>query len=203
VLANRPIKSPIAYNVPKEAFSVMDAGLIRKMYERLNSDPRHTAICGTMFRFMATNRLSQEYETQLMLEIFSPAFEVMDQVTRPTRNKVGRATQEAAIALRIAETLRNDDKEAVEVLRWKLDMLRHGNVTDGPPILHSYYRQLLEGVQNPDLAVAAVTDQFARAWIAFDPQREDQQRLQITDHAAEIRSAREIFTLLTDGIFDG
>src|ERR1044071_8010874 len=101
-----------------------------------------------------------------MQEIFHPAFEVMDQVTRPARNKASKATQEASITLLIAEALKNEDKDEVENIRWKLDMLRHSNVTGAPPILHAYFRQLLEGVQNPDLAVAPTTDQFVRAWIA-------------------------------------
>lgn len=203
VLANRSITVPVAFNVPETAFPVMDAGLIRKMYERLHSEPRHTSICSTLFRFMATNRLAQEYETQLMLEIFTPAFEIMDQVTRPARNKISKATQEAAILLRMAEALRIGDQDEIENLRWKMDLVRHGNVTDAPPIIHAYYRQLLEGIKNYDLAVAKVTDQFARAWVAFDPQREDNARLEIRDHSAEVRQAREIFTALSDGIFNG
>src|SRR5215510_6988131 len=65
ILANKSVEMWIAYDVPDDTFSVLDAGMPRKMHERLQSDPKKTSVCTSLFRIMVRNGKAQEYEIEL------------------------------------------------------------------------------------------------------------------------------------------
>lgn len=203
-LANKPITTAVFFDVPESAFTVMDAGMPRQMYERLRKDKRHIAVCSTMFRLLSHNRVPQAHESELLLDSFGPALLKMDLVSRPTtqRNAVKSAPHEAAIALRMAQAIKDKDDDRVLKINFHLEHLRKGEVKLLPPIMQVFYRQAYEGVQNADIGVAPVTDKFARTWIAFDPEKEETSRLQIYDHHITMLEAQEAFTDITQGIFN-
>lgn len=202
VLSQQSIETAVAFDVPEAAFEVMDAGLPRKMYERLRTEPKNTAICTTAFRLLQSSRNSQEYETSLLLELFAPAMLKIEQVPKPRgRQRIAKASQEAAIVLRMAVAIKDKDEEEQNRINWVLGKLRHGDMAGAPPIVISYYKHLLEG-PNRVIAVARDTDQFCRAWTAFDPDKEGVLKLQITDHSRIMTEARENFRDISDGIFD-
>lgn len=202
MLANKPALMVIAFDVPDEAFRAMDAGLPRKMYERLRSDPRHTTLCSTLFRLLQSNRVPQEYETQLMVETFGPAMVKLDQVPRPKKSVIAAAPYEAAITLRMSEALLDKDDDAANRINWKLERLRRGDIVEAPPMIQSFYRQAAEGVKNSEIGVAPTTDRFVRAWVAFDPEKEATTRLQVTDHTTALLEAKAAFAEATEKVFD-
>lgn len=200
-LAGKPAMMVIAYDVPEDVFAVMDAGLPRKMHERLRSDPKHTSIATTMFRLMINRQIPHEYETGLMLEIFKPALLSFDQAPR-TQNKINRAPISAAVVIRLAMMHNRKDVDGIQRIQWILEKLHRQDLVGLPPIINSFYRQQLEGVANLTLGVSRETDQFVRSWNAFDPQKESVTKLQINDHSTDIRDARVEFKLITQGVFD-
>jgi hypothetical protein len=201
-LANMTVEMWIAYDVPEDTFSVLDAGLPRKMHERLRSNPKHTAILNSLFRLICSNRIAHEFEMETLLDVFDKALSSMDQVASQKYGKVDKASILAAVILRIAMCLRLKDDDGITRIQWKLEKLRRGDITGAPPIIGAYYLQLLQGVRNMDLGVAPLTDQFVRAWNAFDPEKEGVNRIQINDHSADVREARVEFKLITQGVFD-
>lgn len=201
-LANKPVKLVVATDVPEETFDVLDAGLPRKMFERLKSHPQHTAVISSLWRMMCRDTI-QEWEAQLALELFGPTLSRMDAVSRPPRSKMNKATQEAAVALRLAGAIQARDEDGAIRVAWILDKLRRGDTAGLPPVVVSYYLQLAQGgPRNPEIGVSPDTDQFVRAWAALDPEREAATRLQINDHGAEVRAARTVFARVTENVFD-
>jgi hypothetical protein len=196
-LANKAAEMVIAWDVPEDVFAVMDAGMPRKMHERLRADPKHTSIVTSMFRLMSGNRVAHEFEIELMLEIFEDALRAYE----PRPCKVSKASIGAAIVLRLAMLQAKDDKDGVLRMQWIVEKMGREDLVGLPPVIGSFYRQQLEGVAN-ELGVSPLTDQFVRTWNAFDPEKESVTRLQINDHAADIRAARVEFKLLTKGVFD-
>lgn len=201
-LANKAVDMVVAYEVADDTFSVLDAGMPRKMCERLRSDPLHTAICNQLFKLMASNRSAHEFEMELMLELFDDALKSYAQVAGGKTNKFTKAPMGAAVILRIAMHQQKKQFDGVARIQWILEKLRRSDLTGAPPIINVYYRQTLEGVRTLDLGVAPATDQFVRAWNAFDPEQEGATRIQINDHGADIRAARIEFKLITKGVFD-
>lgn len=199
-LANKPADMVIAWDVPDDVFSVMDAGMPRKMCERLRSDPKHTAVVTSMFKLMSSNRTAHEFEVEMLLDIFEPALQAFKRVPH-TSSKVNKANINAAIVLRLAMLNARKDHDGISRIQWIVEKMHREDLVGLPPIINSFYRQQLEGV-NSELGVSPATDQFVRTWNAFDPQKESVTRLQINDHGADVREARIEFKLLTQGIFD-
>jgi hypothetical protein len=198
-LANKAAEMVIAYDVPEDVFSVMDAGMPRKMHERLRSDAKHTAVVTTMFKLMSGNRTAHEFEVELMLEIFEDALRAYQ---APKNSRMNRAPIVAAIVLRLAMLQAKGDQDGVARIQWIVEKMSREDLIGLPPVIGSFYRQQLEGVANLELGVAPATDQFVRTWNAFDPEKESVTRLQVNDHAADVRAARVEFKLLTKGVFD-
>lgn len=202
VLSGKTVPMFVAYDVPDDTFAVLDSGMPRKMHERLRSNPANTAICTSMFRLMVRTSKAQDYEIQMMLDVFEPALSKFSAVPKHGPKKGFRQPHVSAIVLRIAMALARDDADEVQRLQWMVEKVFRGDLTGAPPVLHSFYRQISEGVANLDLAVSPETDQFCRAWRAFDPENEAAARLQVNDHAAEIRAARLEFKFVSEGVFD-
>jgi hypothetical protein len=180
----------------------MDAGMPRKMYERLRSEPKNTSVATTAFRLLQSARNAHEYETALLLELFGPAMLKLEQVSKPRgRHRIGKAMQEAAIVLRMTLAMKDHDESEQERIMWLLGKLRHGDLAGAPPIAIAYYKWLMEGPSH-QVSVSRDTDGFARAWVAFDPEKEDLLKLQITDHSKVMREARDVFKDVSGGIFD-
>lgn len=196
-LANKPVEMVIAYDVPEDVFAILDSGMPRRMFERLRSNAIHTQIVHMMFRLMVGRQVPQEYDIELMLEIFEDALRSYE----PRQSKVSKAPIASAIVLRIAMLQKAGDVDGVERIRWIVEKLNHKDLMDIPSIVAHFYRQQHEGVQS-DIGVSPITDQFVRAWNAFDPAKEKITKLQIGDHAADIRAARVEFKLVTEGVFD-
>lgn len=196
-LANKAAEMVIAYDVPEDVFSVMDAGMPRKMHERLRSDAKHTSVVTSLFRIMSGNRTAHEFEVELLLEIFEEAL----RAHRNTNSKVSKASISAALVLRIAMLQAKDDNDGVMRIQWAVEKMHREDLVGLPPVICSFYRQQLEGVAS-EIGVSPLTDQFVRAWNAFDPEKESVTRLQVNDHAADVRAARVEFKLLTKGVFD-
>lgn len=204
-LSNRTIPIAVARNVPESAFDVIDAGLTRKMYERLRTDPKATTVATRLYRMMVGKGSPQEYEIQTMMDIVGDALLKVQQVAGPNKKKggrIGRATQEAAIVLRMALAMHDKDEDGQLNINWKLEKLRRGDMVGAPPIIAAYHQQLMKGVQNTDITVSSDVDDFVRAWRAFDRTRESNGRLQIDDHSLVIREARDVFRLVSQGIFE-
>lgn len=203
-LANRTIPIVVARNVPESAFEVMDAGLTRKMFERLRTDPQNTIIATRLYRIMLGKGVPQEYEVSTMLDIMGEAILKIQQV--PGRLKKGgtvtKATQQAAIALRMGVAIHDHDEDAQLNINWKLEKLRRGDMVGAPPIIAAYHGQLVKGVQSTDITVSSDVDEFVRAWRAFDRTREANTRLQIDDHSIAVREARDEFRRISEGIFE-
>lgn len=202
ILANKPVEMYIAYDVPDDTFAVLDAGMPRKMHERLQSDPKQTSLCTALFRIMARNGKAQEYEIEMMLEIFSNSLSKWSQIPRLSGLKGFTGFHNAAVVLRIAMAISKKDADEVNRITWILDRITKGDLVGAPPIIHAFYKQMIEGVSNPDLSVSPMTDQFCRSWIAFNRENEGTNRLQIGDHAIHVRDARHEFKRLTEGVFD-
>lgn len=203
-LANRTIPIVVARNVPESAFDVLDAGMTRKMYERLRTDAKATTVATRLYRMMVGKGAPQEYEIATMMDIIGKALLKVQQVTGPNKKKggtIGRATQEAAIVLRMAMAMHDKDEDTQLNINWKLEKLRRGDLVGAPPIIASYHQQLTKGVQTYDITVSSDVDDFARAWRAFDRARESVTKLQIDDHSAVIREARDVFGIISQGIF--
>jgi hypothetical protein len=201
-LANMPAELVVATDVPDDVFAVLDAGLPRKMHERLRSDADHTSTCTSLFRLMVGRSTAHEYEIELMLEIFAATFLKLAQVPRTRDSKFERKAIQAAISLRTAMAIKAKDDNEVIRIQWVLEKLRRGDVAGAPPIVCSFYKQTMEGVANLDIGVSQPTDQFCRAWVAFNRDNEGVSRLQITDHSLHIKEARLEFKFLTEGQFD-
>jgi hypothetical protein len=202
IMAGKPVEMFIAYDVPDDTFAVLDAGMPRKMHERLQSDPKKTSVCTSLFRIMVRNGKAQEYEVEMMLEIFEGALSKWSQLPKLGTLKGFTTFHNAAVALRIAMALEEKDADEVNRILWVLERISKGDLVGAPPIIHAFYRQMSEGVSNPDLSVSPMTDQFCRAWIAFNADNQSTPRLQIGDHAIHVREARVAFKNITEGVFE-
>jgi hypothetical protein len=198
----KPVQMFVAHDVPEDVFAVLDSGMPRKMHERLRSNPTSTTIMTKLFRLMVRVGRTQEYEISTMLDVFEPALSKWHAVPHKGHRKGLRAAHEAAIVLRLAMALANKDDDEVMRIQWLVEKVHRGDMAGAPPVINSFWRQLTEGVANLDLGVAPDTDQFCRAWRAFDPENEGVTRLQITDHSADIRDARVEFKFISQGVFD-
>lgn len=199
---NRPVNMYVAYDVPDDVFAVLDSGMPRKMHERLRSNPTSTTIMTKLFRIMVRSGRTQEYEISAMLDVFEPALSKWHAVTHKGPRKGFRAAHEAAVVLRLAMAVRRKDDDEVSRVQWLVEKVHRGDMAGAPPIINAFWRQLTEGVANLDLGVSPDTDQFCRAWRAFDAENEAVTRLQISDHSADVRDARVEFKFLSEGIFD-
>lgn len=202
MLSGKTLPMWICYDVPEDTFSVLDSGMVRKMHERLRSDPKHTSACTSLFRLMVRGTKAQDYEIQLTIDIFEDALNKWSEIPRLASTKGFTNAHSAALIIRLQTALKVKDADAVARLQWKAERIVKGDLVGAPPIVHSFYRQLSEGVANFDLGVAAITDQFCRAWVAFDPESEGTTRLQISDHSVQVREARAAFKEITEGVFD-
>lgn len=202
ILSQVSVEMAVAFDVPEAAFEVMDAGMPRKMYERLRSEPKSTSVATTAFRLLQASRNAHEYETAMVLEVFGPALLKLEQVSKPRgRHRVGKAAQETAVVLRMALALKDGDEAEQERIMWLLGKLRHGDMAGAPSIAVAYYKWLLEGPSH-QVTVSRETDEFSRAWVAFDPEKQGLLKLQITDHSKVMREARDVFKDVSEGIFD-
>lgn len=202
ILANKTIPMWIAHDVPDDTFSVLDSGMVRKMHERLRSDPKHTSVCTSLFRLMVRNTKAQDYEIEMALEIFEDSLNKWSEIPKLAGTKGFTNAHSAALVIRLQTAIIAQDADAVTRLLWKAEKITRGDLVGAPPIIHSFYRQVSEGVANLDLGVAAITDQFCRAWVAFDAASESTTRLQISDHSVQVREARVEFKHITEGVFD-
>jgi hypothetical protein len=202
MMSGKTVQMWIARDVPDDTFAVLDAGMIRTMHERLRSDPKHTSLCTSMYRLMVTNRKAQDYEIQLLLELFEDSLNKWSEVPKLQGTKGFTIAHSAALVIRLEKAIRAKDPDAVMRLQWKAEKVVRGDLVGAPPILNSFYRQMMEGVANLDLGVAAITDQFCRSWVAFDAESEGTTRLQISDHSVQVREARTTFKEITEGVFD-
>jgi hypothetical protein len=202
VLSGKTIPMWIAHDVPDDVFAVLDSGLPRKMHERLRSNPAKTAVCTSMFRLMVRTPKAQDYEIQLMLELFEKALDKWAEIPKLVSKKGFTAGHSSALVLRLASAIHHKNTDEVSRLQWLAEKLTRSDMTGAPPVMHSFYRQLSEGVANLDLGVAPLTDQFCRAWRAFDVDNEAVTKLQITDHSLDVKAARLEFKFITEGVFD-
>lgn len=202
IMSGKTIPMWIAYDVPDDTFSVLDSGMVRKMHERLRSDPKHTGVCTTLFRLMVRTPKAQDYEIQLELELFEDALNKWSEIPKLSATKGFTNAHSAALVVRLQMAMDEEDSDAVTRLLWKAEKITRGDLVGAPPIIHSFYKQISEGVANLDLGVAAITDQFCRSWVAFDPLSEPTSRLQISDHSVQVREARAEFKKITEGVFE-
>lgn len=209
ILANVAVPMWIAHNVPDTTFDVLDAGLPRKMFERLQSNPRHTSMVTTLWRLMGSRDQVQEWECELLLDVLKPSIDRLDTIVRPSRgNKLGKAPIEAAVCLRIGQELHNGKEgdagadERIMQMCWQLTQLRRGETLNLPPVLGAYYIQMCEGVKNYGIGVSPMTDEFCRTWSAFDPSNAQNKRLLIADHSGVVKEARQIFSVITEKVFE-
>lgn len=201
-LANRAAQMVIAFDVPDDTFAVLDSGMPRRMHERLRSNPQHTSICTSMYRLMVRMGRAQEWEIQMMLDVLTPAMQKWSAIPRHGPKRGLRVSHVSAIVLRLAMHLAREEADAVARIQWLVEKLFRDDLTGAPPVLWSFHRQVSEGVANLDIAVSSETDQFCRAWVAFDPQNESTTRLQINDHSQHIKDARFEFKFVSQGVFD-
>lgn len=203
VLANKAVEMVIAYDVPEDVYPVLDSGMPRKMYERLRSDPAHTSICTTLFRLMVRIEKAQDYELQTMLDVFDTALHKWSAIPCAGNKKGLKAPHMAAIVLRIASDLFHDRNDGVCRIQWLVEKIIRADLTGAPPIIHAFARQLRDGVNHSEiLDVSPATDQFCRAWVSLDPEKEAVSRVQITDHSYLMRDARLEFKAVSQGVFD-
>lgn len=197
ILANTAVDVWVARNVPEEAFAVMDAGLPRKMYERLSSDPRRTMIATTLFRTVGPSRVPHEYEVDLLLEVLAPSFRVVDQIRGAMKaTKLTKASVTSAVVLRIADEAEGSDRQ-LHMLNSYQQYLA-GDIKASPKVITSLYRQVLEGSAGGG---QSSTEFFARAWYAFDRANEEVGKIQMKDTSTPLAEARRVFRRVTEDIF--
>ncbi len=202
LIHNRAVNMFVAYGVPEDVFAVLDSGMPRKMHERLRSNPANTSIMTALFRVMVRNSRAQDYEIQTMLDVFEVALDKWSAIPSKGNKKGLRGFHQAAIVLRIAMAASRKDHDEIARLQWLVEKLHRSDMTGAPPVINSFWRQVTDGVANLDLGVAPETDQFCRAWRAFDPENESVQRLQVSDHSQDVRDARVEFKFVSQGVFD-
>jgi hypothetical protein len=202
MLANKPVQLVIAFDVPDDTFAVLDSGLIRNMADRLRADKFQTMVCTQLFRLMIRQGAAQEYEIETMLECLQGALDKYAAVPKHGFMKGLKGPHTAAIVLRMADAMDRQDQDGVLRVQWLVEKLNRKDMTGAPPIIQAFFRQICEGVANFDIGVAPQTDQFCRAWTAFDPEKEAVVRLQINDHHADLKEAREVFRRITQSVFE-
>jgi hypothetical protein len=202
MLANKAVQLAIAFDVPDDTYSVVDAGLLRNMADRLRADKFQTMVCTQLYRLMIRQGAAQEYEIETMLECLHGALMKYAAIPKHGYSKGFKGPHTAAIVLRLADALDRGDEDGVLRVQWLVEKLNRKDMTGAPPIIQVFFRQICEGVANFDIGVSPPTDQFCRAWTAFDPEKEAVSRLQINDHYADLKEAREIFRRITQAVFD-
>jgi hypothetical protein len=202
ILANRAVKLVVAWDVPVEAYSVLDSGMSRTISERLKKPRREVSVCTTLFRLMVGRKVPHEFEIELMLEVFGPAMAQFNAVQKTKSTPLDSSPYSSAITLRLSGMMVKKKHAAVEEVRKNLDALRKGKVEDLPPILRAFYRQMHEGIRVDRLGAGPEMDKFCRAWQAFDPERERATTLQVHDHAGMLKEARGVFSKIAQDIFD-
>jgi len=201
ILANRAVQLIVVRNVPKAVYSVLDCGLPRQMAERLHSDRVITSICQTLFRHMVRGGKSQHYEIQLVMEAFRDGLNAFRAAFSSRKVRGFTIAHHAAIVLRIARDLKEEDADSVLRVQRYLERIAESDITNLPAVLKSFYLQFAERAVL-DLGVAPSSDQFCRAWIAFDPEHSAMQTLRINDHREVILCARKAFSEVTCGVFE-
>ena len=200
IMANKAIEIWVATNVPDEAFQVMDSGLPRKMYERLNSDPRRTAIATTLFRVVGPRPIPHEYEIQLLLDMLEPAFVRLEAIPKAMKpSKVTKASVLAAAVLRIAGT--KPGSVAHTTILDSVGRLVAGDLSGSSRVIVSLYRQLVEGV-NTQGSSNSTNDVFCRAFYALDPKNSAINKIILKDLSGPLSEARKVFADLSEDVFE-
>jgi hypothetical protein len=195
VMANKSVRVMVASGVNEETFSVMDAGLPRKMFERLKTDPRRTSIVTSLFRIVGPRPVPHEYEIGLLLDIFEKPFLSIE----PLKNqKHLKGTICAAALLRFGQgmvTKKGLDPWLVEA--WQKYV--QGDLSGAPRVIVSLYKQMVEGI-TPVGGIA--NDQFSRAWVALDKRSADVSKITVRDVSGPLGEARQVFHEVTEGVFE-
>lgn len=198
IMANKAIDVWVARNVPDEAFAVMDAGLQRKMSERIGSDPRRTTIASTLYRLAGPREIPHEYEIKLLLEILEPALNRLDSIPKATKgSRVTKASVLGAAVLRLA-----GEKPGSQRHTFAIDALEYlfaGDVAKSPKVVVSLYRQLLESTS---AGVMEARNVACRTWYATDMDNATVAKITFKDLSTPMAEIRTAFREVTEGVFD-
>lgn len=176
--------------------SNLDNGLGRTLSDLTGEDRAVTSIVGVLFRCVLGGKKPLVHEAETIIDSFRTQLNMLEEMkSLKNRSRLTGASICAAAVLRLAQT-RDTEKQAM--VQQLVRTLTHGELMGARPIIHSFYKQIME---NPTYGGTAQVELLARAWSAFDPDNTERSKLQVTNSSTQVGEAREVFHLHTAGNF--
>lgn len=172
----------VARRVPSESFHNYDSGKARSLAFRAGIDKDTVAIGSIIARVIrhgspGVGTSVEELET--ILDFIRPELTVfMAGISSTSKRSLTSAPIKAACILR----MKMHQREKLYVLSC-FKALQQGDLTSASRVIGSLYRRLLEGRNSP-------LNAFALAFMAFDPARRDNSRLQLSSLPEIIAEAK-------------
>ena len=193
------------YDAPEDTYAVMDAGYSRKIADRIRRDAAHVSMVNGIMRFVRTNTLAiQEYEAELLLDVFVDGLRLFDAIPGSPKKRVETAGARAALVLRLQWMHSTRNEDGALRTQYLIDCVRKNEMTNMPSSIHAFvYQSLNENATrlNANGGNKKLADDFVRAWKAFDTANEHLKVIKTVDSARVTRDVRMIFNEITKGVF--
>lgn len=170
----------VVHDCEEQTYAAVDQGKVRKMHEVTHLPQKVSEMMTFLIKLMDGN---QTHPTADQVAELAPVFEdemqeLMDFVPK-TRAKLSRVPVRTAVLLRSLF----DDKDYAFLSYRAMIALK---MEDVPGPVRCLTTQLMgSGGKETDLNI------FVRSWMAFDPKRTDNTRLQIKDQSVSVTEVRE------------
>ena len=170
------------------AKQVLDCGITRTVADRLKISSRHAAIAGSMLRTLLDRGKSASYETEIVLDSFATQISELEDIgALKSARKTACAPIIAAGLVRLFEYA---GSSTLDVVLQRIRTVTLELLTEMDPLAETFYKYCQHGKY---YGTSGQRDLMARAWVAFDPARVSQKKIQITDVSTQIGEIREVF----------
>lgn len=177
VQSNVSVPMMISYDVPEEAFPVVDGGVKRNVADRLRLPKSHAEVVNFMTRLLSANGYSDNEQLKSVLEVFEP---VLDAVA------VKHIKLYSAAPLRSAAAVRALEDDNFEYATTLLENLAHGRFNEVPPVALSFAGQHQRGL----IHMTDTSDLFARGMILFAKENRNTIRVQVKNPSYTVDQTR-------------
>lgn len=186
VEAGIPVRMVVARNVAPEAFAVMDRGKMRTLRDVLQQDPRVLDPCAYIARLHGCGTVQAHHAEEVLRFCGSAVADLIGKAGAVAKGRTA-APVKAAAALRMMQ----GHGEYV-LAQW--DALVGLDFPAMAPAMQAFYRQIADETRRrPAGGSSLQNDRAARAWIAFDPERQRVSKIQVRDVESVLAEMRAVW----------
>ena len=165
-----PALMVVAFDTPEETYALIDRGTPRRVRDSLNLDSRIADPCSFIAKLHDRHR-TEPVDVHEVKEACGPAISALLAMTSVNARGRTAAPIRAAAALRFMQT-----QDQYVLRQWRAFVLL--DFDEMSSTMKNYYRQIASE-RNSDIKSAEA--RAARAWVAFDPARQNMSKIVIVD----------------------